>query len=895
MKISAAFGITAAGWAFAAGASTPPSHDVTVPTTAGETVVVEWSGTSPPGVNLSSSCAPVVADPVQDRHAVNLTVPDGAYDAVKVAAEFTIRWADSGQDLILTVEKEGLPDESSDGGSPTESVTLLNPEPGAYDAVVCPFLADANTAYTGTLTLRASAKGGSAPQEPDAKPRVVVAVIDSGINPYHIFYNACTDLPGGRKCSPIYPEGSPPDSVTQDVLDELGVGPSCIVELTRTGNFNADFAADNASGLWTRAAGCDVVWFKGTNVLAKSFAPGTTPYLPDAEDSTENHGTGTSSAVLKANPEAVVLFLEGITASAETMAMTHPAVDIITTSYGPIGSIPLPGNLTHSFTGTYHFGKQHFGACDNSPSTAPQDSTCGPWWSIGIAGFDERDDDYTTGGDQPAGHGRQLVSGSLPDFLGDFAQVLPNCRNCEDGYNRFTAGTSFATPRSAGTASRVLLEARRALGHLRGIIVGEGPPAEPPLMAAGADADGEPVAFTNWQLRRALEEAAWIPPVEEYDPVEGVADLVSYPIPPVAPWTVAGWGVITPERGNVVEEALANLGVRERGPGETPRVKPADHCEFQTAVIRARKVYWDFVNFGSETFQSPPDPEPYIFCASSTAGGDADGDGVADDNDNCPDIVNPDQADADGDGAGDACDPPDDTDGDGVLDEDDNCPSVPNSGQEDVDGDGIGDACDDTDDRDFTPDEFTFIERTGVATSVYVTSEGKTLTGFTAPLSITVANGQYRINGGTWTSAAGTVVADDVIAVRHLSATAGNTATQTTVTVGEYETVFRSVTSALDRTPDPFTFGTRSDVEPDRLVESDTITLEGYNTAIPIVPGPGIEYALDGGTNWTAASGTLQVGQAITVRHFSSATPLGYKKTYLKAGGVVGYFTTRTR
>ena len=73
---------------------------------------------------------------------------------------------------------------------------------------------------------------------------------------------------------------------------------------------------------------------------------------------------------------------------------------------------------------------------------------------------------------------------------------------------------------------------------------------------------------------------------------------------------------------------------------------------------------------------------------------DVDGDGVDTncDDDNCPAVSNPDQADTDFDDIGDACDP--DDDGDGVNDGSDNCPLAFNQGQEDTDGDGLGDACD---------------------------------------------------------------------------------------------------------------------------------------------------------------------------------------------------------
>ena len=81
---------------------------------------------------------------------------------------------------------------------------------------------------------------------------------------------------------------------------------------------------------------------------------------------------------------------------------------------------------------------------------------------------------------------------------------------------------------------------------------------------------------------------------------------------------------------------------------------------------------------------------------------DGDGDGVGDVCDNCPVASNFSQQDADGDGQGDACDG--DLDGDGVANAADNCPGVPNANQLDTDGDGQGNVCDTDDDGDGIPD-----------------------------------------------------------------------------------------------------------------------------------------------------------------------------------------------
>ncbi len=79
---------------------------------------------------------------------------------------------------------------------------------------------------------------------------------------------------------------------------------------------------------------------------------------------------------------------------------------------------------------------------------------------------------------------------------------------------------------------------------------------------------------------------------------------------------------------------------------------------------------------------------------------DFDGDEVCDEQDNCPELANPDQTDTDGDGAGDACDACEDPDVDEVCAAEDNCPEVANADQADTDGDGLGDACDDCEDPD---------------------------------------------------------------------------------------------------------------------------------------------------------------------------------------------------
>jgi hypothetical protein len=421
----------------------------------------------------------------------------------------------------------------------------------------------------------ASSGAGCAGPACGAQPRVVVADIDTGINPYHSFFHV--------KHS----------SVTPAVLKEFGIRPDHVITLTRTGNFAADYAADKKR-VWDRIRRGDLYYFTGTNIIATSFTPGTRPILPDNND--DAHGVATAAAVATANPEAIILFVEDLGRDdpeneGMRFAFTHPAVDILTTSFGNFQGAPDLAGMNASYDSVVHLGKLYVAATANNPLPGPFQDPAGQWWDIAVAGFE-----YNTG------YGWQVSSGTLPDFLGDYTQLLPNCAECESGTDR-NYGDSFATPQVAGTISLAVLQARRAVGQTGGIVVRKGQAA---LMI-----DGGHRSVTNWQIRRAFEEAAHYPTASDYDPIAGtILDEVSVPINDQAPWLEAGWGVVMPTaKYGVVPHALARLGFgKSVGP-----TKAAGACQFETSVHQIRYAYWNRLAVSSDSWNKTDDP--YLACS----------------------------------------------------------------------------------------------------------------------------------------------------------------------------------------------------------------------------------------------------------------------------------------
>lgn len=97
---------------------------------------------------------------------------------------------------------------------------------------------------------------------------------------------------------------------------------------------------------------------------------------------------------------------------------------------------------------------------------------------------------------------------------------------------------------------------------------------------------------------------------------------------------------------------------------------------------------------------------------------------------------------------------------------------------------------------DFTPSVPVFAAVTNAAVSTPTTSAAVTLTGFTNVLPISITGGEYSINGGTFTSAAGTVLPGQSVRIRQTSAAASSTTTTATLSVGAVSANFAVTTAA---------------------------------------------------------------------------------------------------
>lgn len=192
---------------------------------------------------------------------------------------------------------------------------------------------------------------------------------------------------------------------------------------------------------------------------------------------------------------------------------------------------------------------------------------------------------------------------------------------------------------------------------------------------------------------------------------------------------------------------------------------------------------------------------------------------------------------------------------------------------------------------DWVPDSFNFTSVSNAALSTVLSSNPITVSGLGAPAKISINNGEYSINGGTFTSATGTISDNDTVRVRLTSASTYLSNSVATLTIGGVSGTF-DVQTKIDNDPDRISFApvTEADLSTVYTTEVATVTGLAVSTTLKITNG---EYSLNGGA-FTSTDGMISNNDTIQLRVTSAATYLTNTNATLKIGSTVMNYTVST-
>ncbi|MBI4393669.1 MAG: S8 family serine peptidase [Euryarchaeota archaeon] len=529
----------------------------------------------------------------------------------------------AGDNAISTATLEFGDGASTSLSAGTTVVSHTYTLPGVYNAEI---------GATDTASLSDSALLTVTAEETDPYgPRVVVAVVDTGVNPYHETYRrAGVNLPLG------------------DFLNASDSAAPRVVNLNFTNDFGSAVASD--AGNWAGIPSHELVYFAGTNVLAISMdARPETVKIRDPQ----GHGTATTSTVLDAFPGAIIVQVQPETdgtavdlltlAEGVEWAAEQPWIDVISISVGAAGNVPLGGpEVPEATKKAYDAGKIIFVSAGNDPSPLPTDSLDGVPWVISVTGTQE------------GGQGREIMASTVyPDIASNYTVTAAD--RTSHNATVETGGTSFSCPTAAGTTAGAIYALRAASGYTGGISGGDFVPS----MGVG-----------NVEMRAALNKSAyyndWLETGTVY--LAGLHWNGDVGVVPVAPWAEIGWGHIDARSTDDIVAVVqsgdysipappavkglakpymeANHAVREaywqgtsvpvEGPGpelnvvaitpiETPHPYPADaNVVWTRTVPGASAVSAHFEDFDVETsfdFASVEDAAGTVFGTYSLEGG----------------------------------------------------------------------------------------------------------------------------------------------------------------------------------------------------------------------------------------------------------------------------------
>jgi hypothetical protein len=312
------------------------------------------------------------------------------------------------------------------------------------------------------------------------KPFVVVAFVDSGINPYHRDFRAPEFKHHPSKYIQSFPKNAKALDLSLGLADRKGYAP----------------ARKKDEKKWSVVQSNKLYWIPGTRIVGgySTDAGGTNPDNPWVERpilDENGHGSGVASVsagrVFGSNPNALIVMVEGLGEASLEWATSQRWIDVVSNSWGNRANLPLgdPGSTRRATRrGQSVLFSAGNGATNTNSSTAfpedgPVEDPCkcktpdsdisatdpwsGPSWQI------------TVGAASPI-NGQAHWWHSVPVDVSSFgskwrAAGAWGVKTKIDKANEQTrdfGGTSCAAPTTAGVLSSVILKARELLNDRTG-------------------------------------------------------------------------------------------------------------------------------------------------------------------------------------------------------------------------------------------------------------------------------------------------------------------------------------------------------------------------------------------------------------------------------------------
>ena len=390
----------------------------------------------------------------------------------------------------------------------------------------------------------------------------VVAMIDSGINPYHVSLAA---------------QGREP---WRAILDAN----TTVIQLSNSGSYEDRIAQD--ANVWAAMKSGELYAFSGTRTASMSFLHDSARRVLDPV----GHGSEMSSILAREVPNATILMLQVDGTSchddqtgkcvidrslpdAMSWAAKQPWIDVITVSIALPANVPTPLAATpegQAYVAASRLaaanGKLVVSASGNYVAPPATNFFAGPPWIIAV------------GGAEGSQNGSSPSAGQIVDVVANFTDRTARPGTINETF--YSSGTSIATPLVAGNLARTIEILREHLG---------GVPVDTRLGLAIGSINGQRVLIDAKQVRDAMNETARVWGAADWNPVsppsdDPVRNLLVQTVPVVSPWQV-GWGYVD----GSLPAAASQFILDHRS--EIPPGK-SEAASNQQRMQEAREMFW---------------------------------------------------------------------------------------------------------------------------------------------------------------------------------------------------------------------------------------------------------------------------------------------------------------